>query len=72
MLIMLYVKRNIHEISLWKNFANILLNHETRIPIRNIANIEKKLINYQLAVLFYKTCFNICIAILYRAVQAVY
>ena len=55
---MLYVKRNIHEISLWKNFANILLNQETRILIRNIENIEKKLINCQLDVIFNKTCLN--------------
>ena len=43
-----------------KNFANFLFlfNQETRRLIRKIENIEKKLINCQLAVLFNQTCLN--------------
>ena len=46
------------------NFANFLFlfNRETRKLIRNILkNIEKKLINYQLAIVFNETCLNIYI-----------
>ena len=35
-----------------------LLNQDTRKLIRNIENIEKKLIDCQLAVVFNKTCLN--------------
>ena len=43
-----------------ENFANFLFlfNQETRKLIRNIENIEKKLINCQLAVVFKETCLN--------------
>ena len=43
-----------------ENFANFLFlfNQETRKLIRNIENIEKKLINCQLAVVFNETCLN--------------
>ena len=43
-----------------KNFANFLFlfNQETRRLIRSIENIEKKLMNCQLAVVFNKICLN--------------
>ena len=43
-----------------ENFANFLFlfNQETRKIIRNIENIDKKLINCQLAVVFNETCLN--------------
>ena len=43
-----------------ENFANFLFifNQETRKLIRNIENIEKKLLNCQLAVVFNETCLN--------------
>ena len=46
-----------------ENFANFLFlfNQDTRKLIRNIENIEKKLINCQLAVVFNKTYMYIYI-----------
>ena len=43
-----------------ENFENFLFlfNQETGRLIRNIENIEKKLINCQLGVVFNKTCLN--------------
>ena len=43
-----------------ENFANFLFvfSQETRRLIRNIENIDKKLINCQLAVVFNETCLN--------------
>ena len=43
-----------------ENYANFLFlfNQGTRRLIRNIENIEKKLINFQLAVVFNEICLN--------------
>ena len=54
-----------------ENFANFLFlfNQETRRLIRNIENIEKKLINCQLAVVFNETCLNEDILSIYTSIN---
>ena len=48
-----------------ENFANFLFlfNQDTRRLISNIENIENKLINCQLAVVFNETCLNIYVCL---------
>ena len=43
-----------------ENFANFsfLFDQETRRLVSNIANVDKKLINFQLAGVFYRNCLN--------------
>ena len=57
-----------------ENFANFLFlfNQETRKLIRNIENIEKKLINCQLAVVFNETCLNEDILPIYTNIYMLY